>query len=632
MAFMCSQLAAWLTRPFSAVITFRKQFVDDVTDTVRRQKEKQNIREREMRQRAIQFHLDKLEENYLCCVCGRSGDPREDDDAIFNTFSLLTLPPTSAVIAALSSSTASALKQPSSQPHDAARTCPETDSQHRNDKLRSCSPSPAARPRRSSRRADLCSPARHSTTAPLAPIQPSSPESILDVMNTDTVRQAEVNGLMYKIRHAILNKEARTRRRHVFLHRDKGLIKMEETDIDVFSLLFQRQVRGYLCLHCYNSARKRLFTLTRQIQLILFKARYPLLRKAPAQELQALLASNDLDATTHAGQVDDGDDSSTSRSRSCSHGSDGDGRVSRQTRHAPHEAYSATRGEQVWRRTTQTRGHMEPDERDAGRSISVPRRPGRTPHRWREGERTAAANGGDTSDSTSRPHAAGGLASSDEAASHARSSTPPRRRRRCVTGECVQAHDSARTHELVLEDDSIQSLRETVRCNICQRRNCCFFVHPSVLFLCQFCCARDRFYRDNAVCINDEPMPADCAHLLMSLAKHYVGLRRQQELRRVPHVHVDTAHVDLFGATTEENLFACLQPVCAGASAAAAAPPCPPVRLVGSHEEDVRDALGNTMVSMFVRDTGGCRGGAPMPSPSDTVDLFAAQDATDLVR
>lgn len=78
-----------------------------------------------------------------------------------------------------------------------------------------------------------------------------------------------------------------------------------------------------------------------------------------------------------------------------------------------------------------------------------------------------------------------------------------------------------------LSDAVIYALRSYVKCGVCQRRYACFFVRPSVLFICQFCCARDRFYRDHAICINDEFMSLDCVHLLTDLSHYYHNFQHQ---------------------------------------------------------------------------------------------------------
>ncbi|KAF8284231.1 hypothetical protein TcBrA4_0064170 [Trypanosoma cruzi] len=88
--------------------------------------------------------------------------------------------------------------------------------------------------------------------------------------------------MVAKVQHCILNQEAARRQKRRSTHRDKGLMKIEESDIEIFQQFFKRPVHGYLCSDCHNSAKRRLDALTSQIQMILFKGKTPFLRSGRA--------------------------------------------------------------------------------------------------------------------------------------------------------------------------------------------------------------------------------------------------------------------------------------------------------------------------------------------------------------
>eukprot|EP00796_Vickermania_ingenoplastis_P005282 gene5282-3787_t len=374
-----------------ASTTFKKNYVDgDQGD----RDAGIDTRARELKDRAIQLHLDKLEEKYLCCVCGTSGEARESDEHIYDTFSTVTLPSPEVVTAAVAAADGPTQRDADQTQADATKV----------------------------------------TAAEVEPF--------------------EIEHLMYKIRHAVLKKEARTKRQAVAIHRDKGLQMIEEEEIETFSSFFKRPVKGYLCEACHNSAKTRLEMLTRQIETILFKANHPLLRKTTRHELQLLAASGQIsqDLLVHILGV----------------------------RSAAFELQDRASGQSPVSATNLESGTGSPS------SIQFP-----------QFQRKSAS----------------------------------------------------------LPDSVIFSLRENAKCGICENRQSCFFIRQSVLFLCQFCCARDRFYRDNAICINDEPLTLEVFHLLMSLSRHYEMVHQENALRQLPQGLLKTAPTSLFGPHQEESLF-----------------------------------------------------------------------------
>lgn len=361
----------WISSTF-ATYTVRKSFVDDQNQE--QYQEERGRRARELRERAIYFHLDELEEKYLCCVCGASGEARESEEHIYDTFSTIILPPEEEI-------------------------------------------------------AQAASPAEHT-------------EGRREEDLVAEVKPMEVQHLLYKIRHAVLNKESRTKRQAVSIHKDKGLLMIEEDEVDAFSNYFRRPVQGYLCLTCHSSAKLRMNMLTEQIESILFKATHPFLKNLSKLELSALYSSGQISQAL----LDD-----INASKKALHSSDA--------------------------------------------SPILP-----------------------------------------ESASH---------------------HSS-----VFLPTECITTIRTYVVCGVCKNRKCSYFLRPSVLFLCQFCCARDRYYRSEALCINDEPFPAEVARLLLSLSKHYEKLHQQLTLRQLPAVSV--AKTSLF--ENQESVFHCQGNLCASST------------------------------------------------------------------
>lgn len=50
-----------------------------------------------------------------------------------------------------------------------------------------------------------------------------------DVIDPSMVSRRDIQHMLYKIRHAILNKEAHVKRKAAVVHRDRGLMKIDET-------------------------------------------------------------------------------------------------------------------------------------------------------------------------------------------------------------------------------------------------------------------------------------------------------------------------------------------------------------------------------------------------------------------
>ncbi|KAG5491084.1 hypothetical protein JIQ42_00975 [Leishmania sp. Namibia] len=545
MASMCTRIAEWWRHQLSSAVTFQKQFVDDVSDKVREQKAQFDRHTREAKERAVQLHLDELEEKYLCCVCGKDGEMREDEEAVYDTYSVIDLPPravleaavreeladvelsderikqhqrmlafqkrcchhvstvpraaydsdsgsvsSSGVSAAASGGVSETTKKKHRQRKDASsqgksaksssqprveprsrRQREESEDQHHNYKVRE-------------KRAtdDTCKPSiQTSFSSSKPPVSGAAGRrgpmenytTDLAVMDPDMVGPLDVRNTLYKIQHAVLHKEARVRRKSVAVHKDKGLMMIEESEIEMFSHFFQRPVHGYLCVACYTCARRRLDTLTQQIRAILFKAEHPLLHRLPAKELEALMASDQVPVTLIQSIL-------TVRRR--------------------------------WAGATEEQ------------RLNV-----------RRAETGAGPAQGPTADSQAEEHAGWGWQEKD-----------------------------TKAKMTTLPEKSILILREQVRCGACQRRPACFFESKSVVFLCQFCTARDRFYREHAVCINDEAMPLALAHLLQNLALYYQGVYQQMELRQAPLSAIPKAQTDLFPLTKvmreKDGLFACQAP------------------------------------------------------------------------
>ncbi|KPA86164.1 hypothetical protein ABB37_00413 [Leptomonas pyrrhocoris] len=556
MASTATYIAEWFRQRLSSAVTFQKQFVDDVTEKVKEQKAQFDRHTREANERAIQLHLDHLEEKYLCCVCGRGGEVREDDEYVYDTYSMVELPPRVTLEAAVREELADAEMtdervkqhqrelavrqrhggqvtgvQPAAQMHysdedvgvdgdnssfvssssggSQISSNNERKMRHRRRKGKDCGQHHSGDAPRTGRRGparDAPSRRQHgeagddgsgggaNESVPASPTTSTSPIATsarkgrrptdprenrpgeLAVMDPDMVGPLEVRNTLYKIRHAVLHKEARTRRMSVAVHKDKGLMKIEESEIDMFSHFFQRPVHGYLCSACYTCARRRLDTLTQQIRGILFKAQNPLLRRVPSKEIEALTSSNQVPLVL----VD-----------------------------------SILTVQRRW-------ANMSEEERMLLRGAEV----------------VGAA--------TQTPAAA--LAGEERTSWNAQ-----------INGETVLMGS--------LSEKCVRLLREEAKCGACQRRAACFFEQRSIVFLCQFCTARDRFYRENAVCINDEAMPLHLVHMLQDFAAYYQALHQQKELRGAPQSAIDQAQTDLFPLTEvmreREGLFACLAPAAA---------------------------------------------------------------------
>ncbi|RNE98422.1 hypothetical protein TraAM80_08821 [Trypanosoma rangeli] len=402
-------VADCISGPCSAVIKFQKQFVDDVIVNVKKQREELSRHNHELQNRRVRLHLDYLEEEYLCCVCGKPGEQRDTDDAVSDEFSIVHMPSKERIEKAIIVS--GQLNQNGETEGD--------------DGFRALGP---------------------------------RTDALLGVLFTPTEQSA--SRMVAKVQHCILNQEAARQQKRKWAHRDKGLMKIEEPDIDMFEQFFRRPVHGYLCSDCHTSAKRRLDTLINQIQTILFKGKTPFLR------------------------------------RGCS--------------------------------TAQTQ--------------------------WQE----ATASRSWPALAAFQPH----------------------------PGMMRETHNYA-----TLSDAAITHLRANFRCAVCKRRQASFFVRQSATFLCQFCCSRDRFYRDNATCINDEPMPKETAHLLESLAlcQAKVGEGKEHDAwvsggeRRGVSLFREHNTLDLFAAQLPPHAAISVKPALPHASASL----------------DRRSVAGNMSVSLF---------------------------------
>ncbi|KPI85766.1 hypothetical protein ABL78_5184 [Leptomonas seymouri] len=555
MASVATHIAEWFRKHLSSAVTFQKQFVDDVEEKVKEQKAQFDRHSREANDRAIQLHLDQLEEKYLCCVCGRGGEAREDDEYVYDTYSMISLPPRMTLEAAVREELADAemmderIKQHQSElavrqrrdnqvgaaPLATQMRYSDKDSDKSSSASTSSSQSRASssngrrvrhknlkgkgrrqqhggggprsgrhhmpshketghrqcknrsRDSTGANRSASASPAGSASLAAAAARQGRQQTTPgenqfgeLAVMDPDMVGPLEVRNMLFKIRHAVLRKESRTRRKAVAVHKDKGLMKIEDSEIDMFSHFFQRPVHGYLCSACYTCARRRLDLLTQQIRGILFKAQNPILRRVPSKEIEALRSSNQVPLVL---------------------------------------VESILTVQRRW-------ANMLEEERALIRGAEAVAGAAQTPA-------AALANEERTSWSVQ------------------------------VDGETVPMGS--------LPEKCILRLREEAKCGACQRRSACFFEQRSIVFLCQFCTARDRFYRENAVCINDEAMPLRLVHMLQDFDSYYHSLQQQMELRGAPQSAIDKAQTDLFPLTEvlreREGLFACLAPAVASGGA-----------------------------------------------------------------
>jgi hypothetical protein len=200
-------------------------------------------------------------------------------------------------------------------------------------------------------------------------------------------------------------------------HRDRGLVRIHESDAENFSIFFKRPVRGYLCEDCFRAARNKLDRLTLEVQRIISRAKEPPVRRA---------------ALARAG-----------------------GPVS------------------------------------GSALLSSPKK-----------EPTAGT--------------------------------------------------------ATLSGADVLQLRLLMRCGVCQRRQASYFFRRTVLFLCEFCTAADKMYRDNALLLCDEPMPSEHVTLLHSLRLTAEATRRatsQQFSQLRPAERHAVMRPTLFDATNNVDLF-----------------------------------------------------------------------------
>lgn len=360
--------------PFSAVIKFQKQFVDDVLLNVKKQSDQLNRRNHELRNRKMRLYLDHLEEEYLCCVCGKPGEEPEVSGVVSDEFRIVHMPCKEQIESAIFGSDG----------NDGSLVALGEE-----------------RPR---------------TPAPRV-------HAFLGIFST--VTEPSVSEMVARVQCSVRNKSAAERQKKAkkFCHRDRGLLKIEESNINMFEHFFGRPVHGYLCWDCHNSAKKRLDALTRQIKIILYKGKNPFLR-----------------------------------------------------------------------------GHHDMDRVIGGQDLS-----------------TSA------------------------------SLLVPTQSELCL----CKRRGSKFT---LLSNSTITDLRNNVRCAVCKRRQAAFFIRQGVIFLCQFCCARDRFYRDNATCLNDEFMPRETAHLLKGLASCYKKAMDGEGRGLLP-TSTPRHHIDLFLEHNTVDLF-----------------------------------------------------------------------------
>ncbi|CCW62063.1 unnamed protein product [Phytomonas sp. EM1] len=511
-----STIAELLRRPFSAAVSFQKQFVDDVVDSLKAQKDRYARHNRDIQERAMQLHLDSLEVNYLCCVCFTPGKERDSEAQVENAFIMVKIPPKELIedaIArtaegletkspklcgsedALGSSlkkTPYDLKSKGSELVNCANSIQQTVSLGELTKRNGAtarlsdgdSISSDSGKRMNSR--EWSAPRFHkgygggaepnvSTKTGVALVFRKKPlPEVSTALDPAQVPPIEVNSMINRIHKLLIKKGSHGAPRTVAPIRDKGLIMIEDSDIELFSYFFRRPVRGYLCEQCYTCVLKSLDALSYHIQTILFKAKHPLLRKTPSKEIDLFLSTKSTSLVS--------------------------GKNLLGSLHQPLE------GDCAWRE--------------------------------KEGPHMAAS----WSHQGSRPSIKAGVRLSRDAAA-----IPDGLSRLSLN---CKANEPGHT---VLDDDIILSLRATVKCGVCQKRPCSFFVQINALFICEFCCVWDRFYRNHAICINDEAMPLKCASLLTELSTYYKQIYIQKELRAMPQTELQTAPRSLF--SPEENIF-----------------------------------------------------------------------------
>ncbi|CCW69414.1 unnamed protein product, partial [Phytomonas sp. Hart1] len=515
MIWIFNKIAELLHRSFSVSVPFKKHFVSDLMDSIKAQRDWYDRRNRDIQERAIQLRLDSLQENYLCCVCFAPGEERDSVAQLDNSYIMVDLLPQESIEAALFKSTEVLetkdpvfagkddplgdslkrlpynLRRGSSMMMDSLNSIQQTDPLYKLDRINGTSSKlcdensittingkqVSSREQGSLRFDEV--PRRRAehhpseeTHATLV-LQRKLIPQISAALDPAHVPQTEVKNMIDRIHNVFIKKKIHSKLHTVASIRDKGLIIIEDSDIELFSCFFRHPVRGYLCERCYTSVLKSLDALSCHIQTILFKAKHPLLRKAPYKEFEQL----------HS---------------------------------------------------------MKPPPLVSGKFPLGPlHQPIEGEYSWKAGSPNAASpcsqKGGSVIVKT-RTQPSGDL-----------SKIPGSLVRLSLTGK-VSTPDST-----VLDDDIILSLRATVKCGICLRRPCSFFVQVNALFICEFCCAWDRFYRDHAICINDEDMPLKCACLLTELSSYYKQIYFQKELREIPQTELQIAPRSLF--LPEENIF-----------------------------------------------------------------------------
>ena len=154
-----------------------------------------------------------------------------------------------------------------------------------------------------------------------------------------------------------------------------------------------------------------------------------------------------------------------------------------------------------------------------------------------------------------------------------RAKEPPLRRtegtsgRGVVSGERRQQHHDndekvtagPKEGHQVLSAVDITQLRLLLRCGVCQRRQASYFLRKNILFLCEFCTAKDKYYRDHALLICDDPYPDEVASLLRSIRisaeKSEQTARRRVERATVKAAKDYVADATLFHGTNDVDLF-----------------------------------------------------------------------------
>jgi hypothetical protein len=488
--------------PFSAVFQYQKKFTGDILDQVKIKREAFNRRAKDLRNRHIELHLDELEEKYLCCVCLKKGEEREDEiELVMGKYRIGSTEAKRLAEASQQESqkkpgktsccsrqNSGALQQSHSRPHTPSPPIREAAASSRSGSNSATTdadddvlkPHTAEGNRESPRsaydkaelRAELevmhmienekrrrektqcqqesaltaatsgdesCggkavlsrASSGRSTPALGAPITarpglppPSSAEAAM-VISPFAVKQ-----LIDQTRKQILEAQRIARieelarsgklKKKQAYHRDRGLMRIHETDIEHFSIFFKRPVRGYLCEECFGAAKKKLDRLTHEVSSIINRAKEPPIRRKMTKG-PTLLAAPDVKSVARA--------------------------------------------------------------------------------------------------SSALQHVEMGI----------------------------------------LPDSDVLQLRLLMRCGVCQRRQASYFFRKTVLFLCEFCTAADKAYRDQAMLVCDDPMPVETITLLRSLRKTAEAARRGPQLstktQAAAAVRDFTAEPTLFDACNTVDLF-----------------------------------------------------------------------------